>query len=46
MRDQRLDKCLEVEGVVLWCTDRSSGLSDDHRGFVLHAVKLETKGDS
>ncbi len=46
MRDQRLDKRLEAEGVVLWCTDRSSGLSDDHRGFVLHAVKLETKGDS
>jgi len=49
MRDQRLDKRLEAKGVVLWCTDQSSGLSDDHRSFVLHAVnavKLETKGDS
>ena len=33
--------------MALWCTDRSSGVSDDdHRVFVLHAVKLETKGDS
>ena len=46
MRDQRLDKRLEAEGVALWCTDRSSGVSDGHRVFVLHAVKLETKGDS
>jgi len=46
MCNQRLDKRLEAEGVALWCTDRSSGVSDDHRVFVLHAVKLETKGDS
>ena len=39
MRDQRL----KAEGVALWCTDRSSGLGDGHRVFVLHAVKLETK---
>ena len=26
-----------------WCTDRLSGVSDGHRVFVLHAVKLETK---
>jgi len=45
MRDQRLDRHLEVEGMAQWCTDRSSGVSDDHRVFVLHAVKLETKGD-
>jgi len=43
MRDQRLDKRLEAEGVALWCTDQSSGVSDGHRVFVLHAVKLETK---
>jgi len=43
VRNQRLDKRLEAEGVALWCTDRSSGVSDDHRVFVLHAVKLETK---
>jgi len=36
MHDQRL----EAEGVALWCTDRSSGVSDDHRVFVLHVVKL------
>jgi len=45
MRNQCLDKRLEAEGVALWCTNRSSGVSDDHRVFVLHAVKLETKGD-
>jgi len=43
MRDQRLDKRLEAEGVALWCTDRSSGVSDGHRVFVLHTIKLETK---
>jgi len=43
MHDQRLDKRLEAEGVALWCIDRSSGVSDGHRVFVLHAVKLETK---
>jgi len=43
MRDQRLVKRLEAEGVELWCTDRSSGVSDGHRVFVWHAVKLETK---
>jgi len=43
MRDQRLDKRLEAEGVALWCTDRSSGVSDVHRVFVLHTVELETK---
>ena len=46
MRDHRLDKRLEAEGVALWGTDRSSGVSDDRRVFVLRAVKLETKGDS
>ena len=46
MCNQRLDKRLEAEGVALWCTDRSSGVSDDHRVFVLHADNLETKGDS
>ena len=45
MRDQRLYKRLKAKGVALWCTDRSSGVSDDHRVFVSHAVKLETKGD-
>ena len=43
MRDQRLYKRLEAEGVALWCTDQSSGVSDGHRVFVLRAVKLETK---
>jgi len=43
MRDQRLDKRLEAEGVALWCTDRSSSVGDGHRVFVSHAVKLETK---
>ena len=43
MRDQRLDKRLEAEGVALWGTDRSSGVSDVHRVFVLHTVELETK---
>ena len=43
MRDQRLYKRLEAEGVALWCTDRSSDVSDGHRVFVLRAVKLETK---
>jgi len=43
VRDQRLDKRPEAEGVALWCTDRSSSVSDDRRVFVLHAVKLETK---
>ncbi len=43
MRDQCLDKRLEAKDVALWCTDRSSGVSDGHRVFVLHAVKLETK---
>jgi len=46
MRDQCLDKLLEAGGVALWCTNRSSGVGDDHRVFVLRAVKLETKGDS
>jgi len=46
MRDQRLDKRLEAEGMAKWCTDLSSGVSDDHRVFVLDAVKLEMKGDS
>jgi len=43
MRDQHLDKRLEAEGVALWCTNRSSDVSDGHRVFVLYAVKLETK---
>jgi len=43
MRDQRLVKRLEAEGVELWCTDRSSGVSDGHRVFVWDAFKLETK---
>jgi len=43
MRDQRLVKRLEAEGVELWCTDRSSGVSDGHWVFVWHALKLETK---
>jgi len=43
MRDQRLYKRLEAKGVALWCTDRSSGVSDGHRVFVLRAVKRETK---
>jgi len=46
MRDQCLDKLLEAGGIALWCTDRSSGVSDDRQVFVWHAVKLETKGDS
>jgi len=41
--DQRLYKRLEAEGVALWSTDRSSGVSDGHRVLVLCAVKLETK---
>ena len=43
MRDQRLDKRMEAKGVALWCTDRSSGVGDGHRVFVLHAVKLKAK---
>jgi len=43
MRDHRLDKRLEAEGVTLGGTDRSSGVSDGHQIFVLHAFKLETK---
>jgi len=46
MRDQRLDKRHEAEGVALWGTNRSSGVSDDRRVFVSRVVKLETKGDS
>jgi len=46
MRDHRLDKRLEAEGVALWGTDRSSGWAMIDRVFVLRAVKLETKGDS
>jgi len=43
MHNQPLDTRLKAEGVALWCTDRSSGVSDGHRVFVLRAVKLETK---
>jgi len=46
MRDHRLDKRHEAEGVALWGTDRSSGVCDGRRIFVLRAVKLGTRGDS